>query len=266
MPLFRKSRSSQINEMGPGDVLLAASGTLKQVEAQRIVQRAVLDDDVQLAARRLYDQLSNSQNQELLAIGNDVLLGCQRAASTHEGTRQILVNVQVESLLTRCRETLRVESREGGGDQESLLALATVRGVVRMLELRRPQQAARALGYGLGLVLYFTAMTFGALGDGVSERPRRHHAKWGKNGVTVELSTDGPTWRFDSEPDPYFDQLYAEAALAQMESAYGLDPSFPEAEKTLISLFASKPGESEGLDHTQFQLELNWDPPLPRVG
>ena len=82
--------------------------------------------------------------------------------------------------------------------------------------------------------------------------------------MTIEISTDGPTLRFDSEPDPYFDQIYAEAALAQMEAAYGMDPSFPNAEKTLISLFAPKSDADEGVEHTDVRLVFYWDPPLPR--
>lgn len=264
MPLFRKSRASQINEMGPGDVLLAASGTLSQVEAQRMVQQAVLDDDLMVASVRLYDSLSAAQSDQIMEIGKEALLLCQNAVIKPEGVKPVLLAACAHRMLEGCREVLGVSSSDKARDQEHLLAVVTVRGAARMFELRRPQQAARALGYGLGLVLYFTAETYGVISDQVSGMSRRHRATWRTNGVTIEISTDGPTLRFDSEPDPYFDQIYAEAALAQMEAAYGMDPSFPNAEKTLISLFAPKSDADEGVEHTDVRLVFYWDPPLPR--
>ena len=263
MPLFRKSRVSQIDQMGPGDVLLAAAGTLKSANGPVIVQRAVLDDEVHAAAHQMLQRLTVAQYEKLSQLAEQIQRVCKGAARATPGQQDLAIKENIGSVLMGCREVLDIRSNDPGDDQEGLLALVTLRGVTRMFELHRPSQADQTLGYGLTLVLYFTMLNVKSQAVGVPEQSGpRHHAQWGNNGCSFDLTGESPTWRFDENPKNHFDHMYAEAALAQMEKAYGRSVSFPQAEESLLSLLTF-PYKTSSEETNELQLAFKWDPPLP---
>jgi len=86
----------------------------------------------------------------------------------------------------------------------------------------------------------------------------RHHAVWGTNGVTFFVERAGVSWSYDS-PMGYMDDVFAQAALCQLERAYRLNVSFPHSEKMVMSMGRLQhPDVKEPI--TPF---FDWQPPLP---
>ena len=85
-----------------------------------------------------------------------------------------------------------------------------------------------------------------------------HHAKWGANGATFFVNPEGVSWSYDSAPS-FMDDPEVEAALSQLERAYHLHVSFPDAEESIMSMLRSmSPNITEGMVP-----HYSWRPPLP---
>jgi hypothetical protein len=85
-----------------------------------------------------------------------------------------------------------------------------------------------------------------------------HHASWGSNGATFFVNREGVTWSYDSSPS-FMDEPDFETALSQLERAYHLNVSFPDAEVSMMRLLRQmNPDISEA--SVPF---YEWTPPLP---
>jgi hypothetical protein len=88
---------------------------------------------------------------------------------------------------------------------------------------------------------------------------RSHHAVWGSNGVTFFSGVAGVSWSYDSSIG-YMDDVFAKAALCQLERAYHLKISFPHSEEMVLKIGRMQhPDVSEPI--VPF---FDWKPPLPR--
>jgi len=264
MAWFRNKQTRGLDAMGPGDVLLATAGTLKQQAARELIQRAVFDDELNLRAQSLVRGLGNTASLDLINICSDVLEKCAGAVRSGEIAREAVVHGYVSKLLLDCRRLLDVETKSQAKDPESLLILTTLRGTLRLLELGRRNQAAQVIGYGMSLALYLTSTNYKTTSDGQMSVPLgSHHASWKNNGCTIHLESGNPFWRFDREPDAHFDFLYAEAAAAQLQIAYKQPVSFPDSERKLLEVLMI-PFQAAGESiPTGLSLDFDWDPPLP---
>jgi len=264
MAWFRSKQARAIDGFGPGDTLLASVGTLKQGTSQELVRRIIFDDEFNSRAHALARDLGDVAAAAMVNICSEVLESGTRAAKGSEAAREAFILSYVPKLLLQCRQLLGIESIEQAGDPESLIILTTLRGTSRMLELRRRDQAEEVLVYGMCLALCLTSQQHVASSGGqIATNIVSHHADWDTNGCTLRLTSGSPSWRFDHEPDKYFDDLYAEAALAQLQVAYKQPVSFPNSEQRLLDVFTvpfRATGEAipDGL-----ALNLDWSPPLP---
>ena len=87
-----------------------------------------------------------------------------------------------------------------------------------------------------------------------------HKATWAQNAVVFSVNPSGITFSFFQEP-LLPDWTMQEAALAQLETAYGLEISYPEAESSILSLFGVS---MEEIDNGK-SLYFEWSPPLPEL-
>lgn len=264
MALFRRKQSLELDGFGPGDTLLATSGTLEQRAARELVQQAVLDDESNLRAQKLIRSLSEKASLDITNICSDVLERCEWAVKSGQLAREEVTQLYVSKLLLDCRRLLDIESTDQAGNAESLIILTTLRGTMRMLELGRRIQAAQVIEYGMSLALVSTRQNHMTLFDGPrSIYPDCHQAKWTQNSCLLRLESGSLSWSFDYEPDARLDFLYAEAAAAQMQVAYKQAVSFPDSERKLLDALTAPfrvAGESmpDGLT-----VDFEWDPPLP---
>jgi hypothetical protein len=87
-----------------------------------------------------------------------------------------------------------------------------------------------------------------------------HTATWAQNTVVFSVEPSGITFNFSQEPLlPDWDMQ--EAALAQLETAYGLEISYPESESTILMLFGVSTEEILNGKSLYFE----WSPPLPEL-
>ena len=87
----------------------------------------------------------------------------------------------------------------------------------------------------------------------------RHHASWTSNGATFFIKPDGVSFSYDAEPD-FMDEPMCESALAQLEEAYHMNISFPDAEEPILSFWREN---SEDEMPNNARLYFDWKPALP---
>ena len=86
-----------------------------------------------------------------------------------------------------------------------------------------------------------------------------HHATLPANGVTFFINPEGVSWNYDKEYNWMFDGQDTDAALAQLERAYHLNVSFPDAEENVMSIYRIA---NPNLSETTVPY-YDWKPPLP---
>lgn len=86
----------------------------------------------------------------------------------------------------------------------------------------------------------------------------RHHADWGANGATFFVNPDGISWSYDKE-HTIWDDSGLEAALAQLERAYHLNVSYPDAEDSYMAM----PRMLDKTIPADAKPFFDWKPPLP---
>ena len=101
-----------------------------------------------------------------------------------------------------------------------------------------------------------------------SEQSRRvqsnspsHHAAWGTNGVTFFVRPEGVSFSYDREYNWMMDDMNTNAALAQLERAYHLNITFPEAEETIMSMWRDAGANISA----SMKPDFRWTPPLPNT-
>lgn len=91
----------------------------------------------------------------------------------------------------------------------------------------------------------------------------KHTATWGQNSAVYQLNPnkkDDISFRFAQEPS-LMDFEMQEAALAQLQSAYGLEVSFPDTEQQILAMMGISPDNNQD-EKTLF---FDWSPPLPET-
>jgi hypothetical protein len=86
-----------------------------------------------------------------------------------------------------------------------------------------------------------------------------HHAKWISNGATFYINPDGVTWSYDQSFYLINDKRDTEAALSQLERAYHLNVTFPDAEESIMSFLRQVNPEIPDSAVPYY----DWTPPLP---
>ena len=86
-----------------------------------------------------------------------------------------------------------------------------------------------------------------------------HTARWNGNAATFFINSDGVSWSYDTAPNPLIDDTNTEAALAQLQRAYHLAVTYPDAEERIMSLWRALGAEVSDSMRPYF----NWKPPLP---
>lgn len=89
-----------------------------------------------------------------------------------------------------------------------------------------------------------------------------HHLSWGNNGATFLVDGDLVTWTYDKPPH-LMDERPCEAALAQLQKAYQLSVSFPDAEEQELSYYRGMHFKSGQISNSTI-LDYDFQPPLPR--
>ena len=88
---------------------------------------------------------------------------------------------------------------------------------------------------------------------------KQHLADWGHNAAMFYLNPDGVSWSYKNEFNFMFDETATNAALAQLERAYHMNVSYPDAEEQMLAPWRVVSEEiSEGA--VPF---FDWQPPLP---
>jgi len=88
-----------------------------------------------------------------------------------------------------------------------------------------------------------------------------HKATWPQNAVTFNFDVNDVaslSWSFDKEPF-ILDFEMQEAALAQLQKAYGFEVHYPDTEHRILTMLGSSPEEIEN----GRELFFSWSPPLP---
>jgi hypothetical protein len=85
-----------------------------------------------------------------------------------------------------------------------------------------------------------------------------HKATWPQNSVTFYIQKTGITFT-PSQPFQMMDDMMCDAALSQLQRAYHLNISFPDAEEQVISFWSSVSPEFPD----NAKLDFSWRPPLP---
>jgi hypothetical protein len=85
-----------------------------------------------------------------------------------------------------------------------------------------------------------------------------HTATWPQNSVRISITKSGLSYS-PGRPFQMMDETMCEAAIAQIERAYHLAVSYPDAEKTVLSFWSSVSSDI-GADA---KIDFNWQPGLP---
>ncbi len=87
----------------------------------------------------------------------------------------------------------------------------------------------------------------------------RHKATWPQNSVMFLIKKSGTISFSTKSPLQFGDDSMLEAALAQLECAYHLRVSYPNAEDEVMSFWSSFSSEIQAGSKIYF----DWSPPLP---
>ena len=90
---------------------------------------------------------------------------------------------------------------------------------------------------------------------------KSHHSSWGNNGATFSVDVDRVTWTYDKPPH-LMDDRPCHAALAQLQKAYRLSISYPDAEEQEMSYYRGMHYKSGPISKSTV-LDYDWQPPLP---
>lgn len=103
-----------------------------------------------------------------------------------------------------------------------------------------------------------------------AQRPTiSHTAKWNSAWATFFINSDGVSWNQSHRDFNSIDNLFLEAALAQLERAYHLNISFPQAETRIMDWLRGvqeivKKQSPEAPDIPDDAVPaFDWSPPLP---
>jgi hypothetical protein len=87
----------------------------------------------------------------------------------------------------------------------------------------------------------------------------QHLADWGQNAAMFYINPDGVSWSYKKEMNFMFDETATNAALAQLQRAYHMSVSYPDAEEQMLAPWRTVSDEMpEGA-----LPDFNWQPPLP---
>jgi hypothetical protein len=103
-----------------------------------------------------------------------------------------------------------------------------------------------------------------------TQRPTiSHTAKWNTGWATFFINSDGVSWNQSHRDFGGLDQNFLEAAMAQLERAYHLNVSYPQAEKIIMDWMRGvqkiwKEHNPEHVDIPDGSVPwFDWSPPLP---
>jgi hypothetical protein len=85
-----------------------------------------------------------------------------------------------------------------------------------------------------------------------------HTATWPQNSVRISITKSGLSFS-PSRPFQMMDETMCEAAIAQLERAYHLAVSYPDAEKAVLSFWSSVSSDVDD----DAKIDFNWQPALP---
>jgi hypothetical protein len=91
----------------------------------------------------------------------------------------------------------------------------------------------------------------------------KHTATWRQNSVVYQLNPNNPadiSFSFLQEPS-FTDFEMQEAALAQLQKAYGLEVAFPDTEQHILAIMGIPPDNNPD----EMSLFFDWSPPLPET-
>ena len=91
----------------------------------------------------------------------------------------------------------------------------------------------------------------------------QHTATWRQNSAVYQLNPNNPaeiSFSFFQEPS-FADFEMQEAALAQLQKAYGLEVSFPDTEQHILAIMGMGPDNNPD----EIILFFDWSPPLPEI-
>jgi len=96
-----------------------------------------------------------------------------------------------------------------------------------------------------------------------------HKATWGSAWAVFFINSEGVTWSQSRRDFNAIDSLFLEAAMAQLEQAYHLSVSYPEAENRImdwmtgIQEIVKKQNSDTPNSPDDAVPAFDWDPPLP---
>ena len=260
MAFGRKKGDPKIDSFGPLDTLIAASQTL--VGAQRdFVTKALLSEqfvDEAVESGRTFTRSEVESFNQLCRIGfaSSMSIARQRSDSYSEELEAARL------LVAGCLQIQPHEVNLNENLEAFALALTTIKGGLRMLQLRREEQAVAAIALGTMLVHSICV--------GVAEDTDIYVATWGQNGenkCTFYVQSDlSISWTPDTNEPTFFAQDRIDAALSELEHALGKEISFENnlsVDNDFIqSLIESGAATFEPSDEPFFK----WNPPLPNSG
>ena len=109
-------------------------------------------------------------------------------------------------------------------------------------------------------------------GKNNSDRQRptiSHTASWSGIWVTFYINSDGVSWNQSNRDFGSLDNLYLEAALSQLEGAYHLSTSFPNAESRIMDWMRETQRILKQVNPDTPDIPedatpaFTWNPPLP---
>lgn len=260
MAFGRKKGNPQLNSFGPLDTLIAASQTLMGTQRD-FVTGVLLNEalvDAAVEDGRTLSQKEIEMFDQVCRIGfaNAMAIAKQRtgdSSSELEAARRLVAGC----LQCQSHEVDLNANREGFA-----LALTTIKGGSRMLQLRRDEQAMAAIALGTMLVRFACAADAGDTTIYV--------ATWGPDGenkctfyVQPDLSI---SWTPETNEPALFGQDNVVAALSELERALGKNVSFQEELDANNDFFKSLIESGAVTVETSSEPFFKWNPPLPEQG
>ena len=87
----------------------------------------------------------------------------------------------------------------------------------------------------------------------------QHLADWGHNGAMFFVNADGVSWSYKKECR-HNDETLTQAAKAQLERAYHMNVTYPDAEERVIAYWRAVSDEQIPAGTVP---HFDWQPPLP---
>jgi len=257
--MFRQQQL-MLDQMGPGDVLLAGAQQHLKSPIRERVTTTILDDDFCNAAISYVQRFDMGKREAADDFVRKAFIAANDLQHKDGLYTQVMATASAKNLLKDFFTLIDIDANVDEYEFEIDLGRAAMYGAIRMCELGRFKQGIAAVGLA-SMLMVFSAVT-------KSKSTVIYVAKWGENlenKCTFYVNEDQSiSWTPDTSIPALFEDDYVFMALNELERALGKTLSFPD-HASMLTAFTEEMRDTPGVTVSSVEGSLfHWEPELPQ--